>query len=85
MIIKIYLQIVAFNVICIMLGELVLRYKSLMSQNDISPLTALKNIHRISNSIELKMLLGLIIVPFSALKTLIHFVLIDPKDLKQSD
>ncbi len=82
-IIRSYLYVIAFNIVCILLGEMVLRYKSLMAYNDISPITALKNIRKLNNTMKLKTLLELILVPFSALITLIQFFLLKAEDLKK--
>ncbi len=82
-IIRIYLYMIAFNIVCILLGEMVLRYKLLMAYNDISPITALKNICKLNNTIKLKTLLELILVPFSALIILIQFFLLKAEDLKK--
>lgn len=82
MIIKIYLYLVAFNIICFLLCELYLRYKFLVLKGSISPLTAFKNIFRVKTAITRKWLLGFILVPFMSTITLIQlFYLSDKKFL----
>ncbi len=79
-VLKIYLYIILLNLICFLLSEFYIRYKLITLNFVITPLQALKNMHKVNTTISHKGLLKLILVPFMSAITLIPFFFFTDED-----